>query len=220
MKQLIDQTQVVMRKYKTKGKTLTAKNVKGDSVKDYIHTDKAYKFMKSLRGSPPYFQAVSKNLFAMIRQLGPATFFMSLSAAETRWPHLKILSHLVDNKELAEEEAAHLSWQEKSRLIQSDPVTCAKHFDFCVNKFFSDFLLSTNSPLDKIRDHFYRVEYQQRGSPHIHVMIWCENAPKYGEDPTEEVIKYIDTYVSCKKYNESDDMSELVKYKTQRHSHT
>ena len=55
MKQLIDQTQVVIRKYKTKGKTLTAKDVKGDSVKDYIHTDKAYKFMKSLRGSPPYF---------------------------------------------------------------------------------------------------------------------------------------------------------------------
>ena len=74
MKQLIDQTQVVMRKYKTKGKTLTAKDVKGDSVKDYIHTDKAYKFMKS---SPPYFQAVSKDLFAMIRQHGPAIFFMS-----------------------------------------------------------------------------------------------------------------------------------------------
>lgn len=31
-------------------------------------------------------------------------------------------------------------------------------------------------------DWFYRVEYQQRGSPHIHMMIWIENAPAFSED--------------------------------------
>lgn len=56
MKQLIDQTQIVMRKYKIKGKTLTAKDVKGESAKEFVHTDKAYKFMKSLRGSPHTFK--------------------------------------------------------------------------------------------------------------------------------------------------------------------
>ena len=45
MKQLIDQTQIVMRICKTKEKYLTAKNVKGDGAKEIIHTDKAYKFM-------------------------------------------------------------------------------------------------------------------------------------------------------------------------------
>jgi hypothetical protein len=42
------------------------------------------KFLSNIRGSPLYFQKISKDLFAMIRQLGPATFFITLSAAETR----------------------------------------------------------------------------------------------------------------------------------------
>ena len=221
MKQLIDQTQIVMRKCKTKGKNLTAKDVKGDGAKDFVHTDKAYKFMKSLRGSPPYFQAVSKDLFAMIRQLGATTFFMSLSAAETRWGHLlKILSQIVDNKELTEEEALNLTWPEKSRLIQSDPVTCARHFDFCVSKFITEFLSTESAPLGKVQDYFYRVEYQQRGSPHVHMMIWVENAPRYGVDPKEEAIKFIDTYVTCAKSDETPEMKDLIKYQTHRHSHT
>ena len=221
MKQLIDQTQIVMRKCKTKGKSLTAEDVKGDGAKEYIHSDKAYKFMKSLRGSPPYFQAVSKDLFAVIRQLGAATFFMSLSAAETRWSHLlKILSQIIDDKELSDEEVLNLTWQEKSRLIQSDPVTCARHFDFCVNKFITEFLTSKSAPLGKIQDYFYRVEYQQRGSPHVHMMIWCEDAPRYGEDPTEEVIKFIDTYATCQKADETPELKDLIKYQTHRHSHT
>ena len=221
MKQLIDQTQIVMRKCKTKGKSLTAKDVKGEGAKDYVHTDKAYKFMKSLRGSPPYFQAVSKDLFAVIRQLGPATFFMSLSAAETRWAHLlKILSQIIDNKVLSEEEALNLTWQEKSRLIQSDPVTCARHFDFCVNKFITEFLSSKSAPLGKMQDYFYRVEYQQRGSPHVHMMIWCENSPRYGVDSKQEVIRFIDTHITCQKTDETPEDKELIKYQTHRHSHT
>ena len=31
--------------------------------------------MKTVRGTPAYFQALSKDIFAMIRTLGPAPFF-------------------------------------------------------------------------------------------------------------------------------------------------
>ena len=36
--------------------------------------------------------------------------------------------------------------------------------------------MSSVAPLHKIADWFYRVEDQQRGSPHIHKLIWFENA--------------------------------------------
>lgn len=41
----------------------------------------------------------------------------------------------------------------------------------------------------KIADWFYRVEYQQRGSPHIHMLIciWLENASRFGIDSDEKV---------------------------------
>ena len=68
------------------------------SLERLIHHD-GYKFLRALWGSPPYFEKAKKDLFAMIRQLGPATLFCSFSSAETKWIHLlKILGTLVDRQ--------------------------------------------------------------------------------------------------------------------------
>ena len=129
----------------------------------------------------------------MIRQLGSATLFCSFSSAETQWIHLlRILGKLVDSKEYTDNELENLNWEEKSRLIQSDPVTCARHFDYQINQFIQNFLLSTEAPLGKIADWFYRVEYQQRGSPRIHMLIWLGRAPTFGEDFDGDVVSFID----------------------------
>ena len=53
----------------------------------------------------------------------------------------------------------------------TDPVTCARHFDYQFNTFLKQFLMCDIAPLGKIKDRFYRVEYQQRGSLHIHMLI-------------------------------------------------
>ena len=83
----------------------------------------------------------------MIRQLGPASLFCSFSSAETQWIHLlRILGKLVDNKEYTDNELENLNWEEKSRLIQRDPVTCARHFDYLINKSIRDFWLSKTCP--------------------------------------------------------------------------
>ena len=61
----------------------------------------------------------------MIRQLDIPRWFMSLSSADFRWSDLlQIWGTLVDNKTYTDEEIKQLSWNEKCRLIQSDPVTC------------------------------------------------------------------------------------------------
>jgi hypothetical protein len=99
MKTLLDQGQLALRKVKLHHQNLTVKDVKGDAASSLIHQDKAYKFLANIRGSPPYFEKVSKDFFAMIRQLRPATFFLTLSAAESRWNHLlRILGFVVDKK--------------------------------------------------------------------------------------------------------------------------
>ena len=77
----------------------------------------------------------------MIRQFGPATLFCNFSSAETQWTHLlRILGKLVDRKEYSDKELENLNWQENCRLIQGDPVTCARHFDYQFNQFFKTFL--------------------------------------------------------------------------------
>ena len=69
----------------------------------------------------------------MIRQLGPATLFCSFSSAETQWVHiLRILDQLVDNMTYTDEQIENFNWEDRYCLIQSDPVTCARHFDYQV----------------------------------------------------------------------------------------
>ena len=153
----------------------------------------------------------------MIRwQLGPASLFCSFSSAETKRNHLlRILGNLIDHKNYSEEELNNLTWDDRCHLIQSDPVTCAKHFDFQ-----QDVLTSELVPVGKVKDWFYRVEYQQRGSPYIHMLIWLEGAPVFGVDKDEDVVAYIDSIITCRKPDNNMELLDLVCRQTHRHSHT
>ncbi|KAJ8049090.1 ATP-dependent DNA helicase pfh1 [Holothuria leucospilota] len=205
-----------LRKKKTGGKKLTAEIFKNmESVQEMLSLDEGFRVFRTVRGSPPYWEKTKKELFAMIRQLGIPTWFMSFSAAETRWLHLlRILGRTVHNKEYSDAEILNMTWHEKSELIQSDPVTCARHFDYMIRRFINDVLLSSYHPVGQIVDHFYRVEFQQRGSPHIHMLAWVSNAPVYENASNTEVASFIDKYITCKKPS-----SEHLPLNLQTHSH-
>ena len=71
-----------------------------------------------------------KDIFAMIRQIFLPTWFMSLSATDTRWTDLlRMLAKLNDGNEYSEKELENLSWQEKTKLDQKGPVTCSWYSD-------------------------------------------------------------------------------------------
>ena len=84
-------------------------------------------------------------------------------------------------------------------LINSDPVTCAKHFDYSIQHFVADFIKNDASLFGKLADFWYRVEFQHRGSPHMHCLLWIANASRYGIDDTQDVVNYIDSIISCQR---------------------
>ena len=128
IKQIQDSACISLRKCKTKGKKYTTGDLKSEDYLDkLVHLDEGFRVLKNLRGSPPYFEKCKKELFTMIRQLGTPTWFCSFSAAETRWTHLlKTLGRIVEKKEYNDNEIKQMTWEQKSNLIQKDPVTCAK----------------------------------------------------------------------------------------------
>ena len=133
----------------------------------------------------------------MIRQLGNPTWFCSFSAAETRWTHLlKTLGRIVDKKEFTDDEIQQMTWEQKSHLIQKDPVTCARNFNHMVQLFICDVLKSNVMPIGEITDNFYSVEFQQRGSPHIHGLFWVKEAPQYENSSDEEIVNFVDKYIT------------------------
>ena len=222
IKQIQDSACISLRKCKTKGKCFTAGDLKSeDYLNKLVHLDEGFRVLKSVRGSPPYFEKCKRDLFAMIRQLGNPTWFCSFSAAETRWTHLlKTLGRIVEKKEYTDDEIQQMTWEQKSDLIQKDPVTCARNFDHMVQLFIRDILKSTVAPIGEIADYFYRVEFQQRGSPHIHGLFWIKDAPQYEKDSNEEVVTFVDKFITCCKPNSSGEMENLVNLQMHRHAKT
>ncbi|VDN39125.1 unnamed protein product, partial [Gongylonema pulchrum] len=96
-----------------------------------VQHDDAYRVLAGVRNSCTHWHNEKQKVLAMVRQFGLPTFFLTLSAAETQWPELlQILKRVVDHESINEAEALALPYAEKSRLIQLDPVTCARYFNY------------------------------------------------------------------------------------------
>ncbi|KAJ8048491.1 hypothetical protein HOLleu_00830 [Holothuria leucospilota] len=78
-------------------------------------------------------------------------------------------------------------------------------FEHRVQAFMKDVILSPAQPIGHVIDYFYRAEFQQRGWPHIHCLFWVKDAPLYGNSNTDEIVAFIDKYVSCKMPSEATE---------------
>ena len=71
------------------GRTLTTGQiVQQPNLDKILESDIGFRDLEKLRTSPDYIEGLRKNLFAMIRQLGPPTFFIILTSAEHLWTPL------------------------------------------------------------------------------------------------------------------------------------
>ena len=220
MKQISDKVNLAVRRCKKRGPKITAAEARDSNyLNKLVNLDEGYYIFRQLRNSPAYLETRKKDIFAMIRQLSLPTWFMSLSAADTRWTDLlKMLAKLNDGIEYSEKELEHLTWQEKTKLVQKDPVTCSRYFDHRVQEFLNTVLKSSCEPIGKLLDFFYRVEFQQRGSPHIHMLDWIENAPTLETHSEEEIVQFVDQYLTSNTDNEKT--ANLVGLQSHKHSKT
>lgn len=112
-----------------------------------------FRDLKRLRGSPEYDDERKKHAFAMVRQLGSFTFFLTLSMGDTKWPEYKrCLSRILDGKHITLEEAKNLPFKTVARLVRNDPVTSARYHRFRVDAILQT-LRDCPSILGKIQDH-------------------------------------------------------------------
>ena len=109
------QTQVMI----FQGQKVTASVQKNaENLRTMIHTDATIKLLKNVQGSPAYCQQVLYDDLAMMRQLGNATWFLTVSSK-----HAVARNHRALLVNLAISTAMPL--EEKSRWWQTDPVSTA-----------------------------------------------------------------------------------------------
>ena len=185
------------------GKQVTASVLRdSENIGNILKSDIGYRFLQSVRGTPPYWQKTIKELYAMIQQLGIPTWFVTFSAAEMRWNDvIRTLLFLNNDSRPVED----IEWSERCTLITNNHVICARMFDNRVKALFRELIMSPSAPVGIVTDYFYRTEFQQRGSPHIYCLFWVKNAPTFDENSDEEICSFIDQYITCRMPDQNTD---------------
>ncbi|XP_019628628.1 PREDICTED: uncharacterized protein LOC109473188 [Branchiostoma belcheri] len=215
-KQIRDDASIALRQ--TRGRMMQGGPLNAGVVKNaanvaaWFRTDAAYKFLKNVRGSPPYWQKVLYQVLAMVRQFGTPTWFLTLSAADMHWPEIIQSIGKQYGQDFTPDDIAAMPWQDKCDWLNRNPVTVARLFQHRLEVFFTDFICSAAHPIGEIQDYFIRVEFQARGSPHAHTLLWVKDAPKIDEDPDDVVCQFIDKYQTCEMTPDS------AKFQQHKHS--
>ena len=216
-KQILDNVHVVLRKSQNCESVTAGLLRSSETLKTFIAKDMAYTIFKNIRGSPAYWQRTLYDLLGMVRQLGTFTWFLTLSSADLRWTDtIRIIAQQY-GVTLSDEDIDKLTWEQRSKWIRNNPVTAARHFDYKVQQFFK-IIIQKNKVLGNVSDFFIRTEFQQRGSPHVHCVLWVKDAPVIGEASDEDVCSFIDNNVHCTLPSNDDQLYTLVST-LQKHSH-
>ena len=159
--------------------------VNTDEGLQVVQPNAAFNLLKSIPGSPGYWQAFKQEIFAKLEQLGPFHLFWTLSCAETEWPEIKAaileseikdisltipvdwdgkaesirVSKLVDNEEIQLNliEYWNKYVQNKSILFKENILLITQMFDNRVKSFMKNVFLTS-----MIKHYAYRIEFQVR----------------------------------------------------------
>lgn len=171
----------------------TAKDYLDQMSKEQLESSLSTIFSR-LRNSEQYWRKSRCDVRCMTLHYGPATWFLTLSPSEWLWTDLGDHIRSVNGPAMR---AASIS-----ELVAADPVSASRFID---NKFRAmlDFICSPDNPIGEVTHYFWRREYQGRGLPHFHMLIWVKDAPILGKSDKADIIKFISKYVTCKLPNEN-----------------
>ena len=146
---------------------------------------------------------------------------LHLTADDMNWPDLLFVLATLAGMEVTEESVCDLTAEQKHQLLLSDPVTTARHFSQRFQKILG-FMKGPSKPIGEIVDYFWCIEFQLRGSPHVHSLFWVKNAPDLQTvEGLRDVPSFIDQYITTRipQEGEDDELRELV-LRLQKHKHT
>ena len=149
------------------------KNCTVNRLREMIKNDssilgKIIVYSSSIKSSKGYWTKRCSELKNMVQQLGKPTIFFTLSAADYHWPDL--FGILCPEKRYEE-----ISDDEKRKLMHDNPLLVGYFFQHRVNLFVEHVL----KKVFNVKDYWYRFEWQSRGSPHIHGVLWLRDEPNY-----------------------------------------
>ena len=145
-----------------------------------------YMVLDNIKNTPRYWKKARQELFAKLENLGPFTFFFTLSCADMRWPENftslleghTITFECIEGKEEFYVDEKPLddflkAYPSKHEFIRNNLLNATMNFQHRLRMFLKHIMLSKGS--DLTLSHFnYRIEFQLRGAPHAHGTLWMD----------------------------------------------
>jgi len=170
-------------------------------------------YMRCIRGTSSYWRVYTADILCMIRTLGAPKLFLTISYDDTNAEDLiKMLYHVQYGRDT---DVSKLTYEEKRNLLNSHPIYAARHYNHRIQAFIQLFKDDETLFGRRVSHHTVRIEFQARGSPHAHMLIWLENAPDW---QSSEGIAFIEKNISCSL--DTPDKELVMKVQKHRHSKT
>ena len=119
---------------------------------------------------------------------------MTLICADLRWDQEISIIASLRGENLQDEDFQSRDFFTRCNYLNLNPVLLARHFQYRVETFFQVIIL--DGPLGKVKHHAIRIEFQVRGSPHVHSFLWVLDAPTLSKDHIHEYILFVDSIVN------------------------
>lgn len=112
-----------------------------------------------------------RKLLSMISsaEMPEPIWFLTLSSADLYWPQL----FMAIDPNLTEENVSKLSLLQRSIMLQENPVLACILFRGRLLSILEHILKGESHPLGYLVDYWLRIEFQNRGSLHVHCILWC-----------------------------------------------
>ena len=216
---------------------------RNDQGQCLVHLNDVFDVFKKIKGTPKFWQGSRNELIAKVKQLGPFHVFFTCSCGEMRWPEAFL--SIFKRKGLSVEIPTDWTGSDEDLLVEGIPLwqfvnqmSESRHqlfkdytflitliFDARVKSFVKNILMGPGRGKVPFSHYSYRVEFQARGMPHIHGVLWIEKEwleefgiTGYLTDHPELAIKLADMIVSCSIPQDEDLASKVSQ--VQKHRHT
>ena len=151
--------------------------------------------LQSVQCTKQYWFVRKSALRCMIREWCSPTFFLTFSCAEYESPDIANYLRKVNDVPPS---------YNIGRLCTEDPISVSRKFSMKFHSFFQTVLMK-GEILGTV-DHFYwKKEYQARGAPHYHALLWIKDAPVIGQDDPDDVLSSIQERITCQIPNKESD---------------
>ena len=135
----------------------------------------------SLPGTPAYHRKQLQDLLCRVDAWGLPDFFLTLSADEVSECRFEEINEL---DEFLRRFGASLNWEDA-------PVECSRLFLTRYKAFMKEWIVGPSSAqiLGRVTHYVTRIEVQHRGSLHVHILLWVDQADV--ARVADEIIAYV-----------------------------